>query len=138
MSFRSYIQRLAASGDLITIGEPVSTKYELPGVLNEFEPKPVLFEHIREADFKVVGNLFPTKLAFADYFGLDSSEIIPTLARAIERRSSPRVISNAPCQEVVITNPDLDRLPILKHFENDGGRYMTSGVMVGKHGDHGH
>jgi UbiD family decarboxylase len=33
--------------------------------------------------------------------------------------------------------PDLDQLPILRHFDNDGGRYITSGVMIAKHPDHG-
>ncbi|MGB3701426.1 MAG: UbiD family decarboxylase [Anaerolineales bacterium] len=137
MSFRSYIERLAASGDLIIITEPISTSCEISAVLKGFEPKAVLFENIREADFIVAGNIFPTKAAFADYFGLDLSEIIPTLTRAIEVRSSPQVISEAACQEVVIMRPDLDQLPILRHFDNDGGRYITSGVMIAKHPDHG-
>jgi UbiD family decarboxylase len=42
-------------------------------------------------------------------------------------------VGTAPCQEVVITEPDLDQLPILKHFENDGGNYITSGVVVANH-----
>lgn len=32
---------------------------------------------------------------------------------------------------------DLDRLPILLHSENDGGRYITSGVCVARHPDLG-
>jgi UbiD family decarboxylase len=133
MSFRSYIKRLAARGDLITISEPISTIYEIAGVLKELEPKPVLFEHPHETKFEVVGNLFPSKTAFADYFDLSTDEIIPNLAGAIEQRSPPEIVPEAPCQEVVITNPNLDQLPILRHFENDGGPYITSGVVVARH-----
>ncbi|MHA1937919.1 MAG: UbiD family decarboxylase domain-containing protein, partial [Candidatus Thorarchaeota archaeon] len=133
MSFRSHIKRLAARGDLITISEPISTTYEIAGVLKELEPKPVLFEHPQETKLEVVGNLFPSKTSFADYFDLSTDEIIPTLAAAIEQRSPPSIVAEAPCQEVVISNPDLNQLPILRHFNDDGGRYITSGVVVARH-----
>ena len=137
MSFRTYIERLAVRQDLVTISEPISTRYEMASALKELEPRPVLFENPRETQFRVLGNLFPNKAAFADYFNLSVEEIIPTLSAAIEQRSPPRVVSEAPCQEVVVTNPDLDQLPILRHFENDGGRYITSGVVVAKHPHYG-
>ena len=137
MSHRSYIKRLTARGNLVTISEPISSTYEISGMLKKLEPSPVLFEQVREVDFKVVGNLFPSKAAFADYFDLSTDEIIPTLARAIEGRSPPNLVSEAPCQEVVSTNPDLDQLPILRHFENDGGKYITSGVVIAKHPRYG-
>jgi UbiD family decarboxylase len=137
MSFRNYIKRLATRGDLVEVSKPISCTYEISGVLKRLDPTPVLFEQVREMDFKVVGNLFPSKAAFADYFDLSIEEIIPTLARAIEGRSPPNVLSEAPCQEVVSTHPDLDQLPILRHFENDGGKYITSGVVVAKHPRYG-
>jgi UbiD family decarboxylase len=137
MSFRTYIERLAVRQDLVTISEPISTRYEMASALKELEPRPVLFENPRETQFRVLGNLFPNKAAFADYFNLSVEEIIQTLSAAIEQRSPPRIVSEAPCQEVVVTNPDLDRLPILRHFENDGGRYITSGVVVAKHPHYG-
>ena len=137
MSFREHIELLSAREDLITINEPITTKYEIAAVLKELEPQPVLFENPRETQFRVIGNLFPSKESFADYFNLTIDKIIPTLSNAIEQRSPPTVISEAPCQEVVSINPDLDQLPILRHFENDGGKYITSGVVVAKHPQYG-
>ena len=133
MSFRSYIKRLAERGNLVTVHEPISKTYLAAGVLKGLETEPVLFEDIRESEFRVVGNLFPSKRDFADYFGLTKDEIIPTLARVIEDRSPPQVVTEGPCQEVLIPNPDLDTLPILRHFSGDGGNYITSGVVVAKH-----
>ena len=80
MSFRKYIELLAAREDLITVNEPISTKYEIAAVLKELEPQPVLFENLRDTQFRVLGNLFPNKSAFADYFNLSKAEIILTLA----------------------------------------------------------
>jgi 2,5-furandicarboxylate decarboxylase 1 len=137
MSFRSYIERLAGREDLITINEPVSTRFEIAAVLKKMEPQPVLFEHTRETEFRVIGNLFPNKVAFADYFNLSAEKIIPTLAEAIEQRSPARVVPEAPCQEIVRTDPDLDQLPVLGHFENDGGKYITSGVVIARHPSYG-
>mgnify|MGYP001825483596 CR=1 FL=1 len=96
-----------------------------------------MFEEIHDSGFRAAGNIFPTKAAFAEYFGIATNEIIPALIEAVEERSSPELVSEGACQEVVIDPPDLDLLPILQHFENDGGRYITSGVIIAKHPDHG-
>ena len=42
----------------------------MAGILKELEPRPVLFENVKESPFKVMGNLFCSKAAFADYFSL--------------------------------------------------------------------
>jgi 4-hydroxy-3-polyprenylbenzoate decarboxylase len=55
------------------------------------------------------------------------------MVAAIDRRSPCPVIAAAPCQEEVILEPDLDRLPILRHCEWDGGRYISSGVVISRH-----
>ena len=106
-------------------------------MLKQLEPAPVLFESVRESPFRVVGNLFCSKAAFADYFGMPVSEIIPLLTRAIEQRSPCPVVEQAPCQEVVDLQPDLDSLPILRHCEKDGGNYISSGVVIARHPRYG-
>lgn len=137
MSFRNYIKRLEDQDQLVIVDNPVSCTYEMSAVLKKLEPRPVIFAQPREVNFRVVGNLFPNKAAFADYFNLPTGEIIPTLSRAIENRSAPQIVSAAACQEVVIADPDLDQLPILRHFAGDGGRYITSGVVISKHPQYG-
>ena len=137
MSLRKTIARLKDRGTLIHVTEPVSKTLEIAGVLKGLEPTPVLFEDVRESRFRVAGNLFCSKESFADYFGVKVSDIIPTLARAIEERSPPEVIDDAPCQEVLVTDPDLDQLPILKHSDKDGGNYISSGVVITKHPQYG-
>lgn len=137
MSFRDYLRRLEARGDLARVRAPISKTYEIAGVLKRIEPRPVLFERVIEAPFRVAGNLFCGKAAFADYFGMPVSGIIPALARAIEQRAPCRVARDAPCQEVVCLAPDLDALPIPRHCENDGGNYISAGVMIARHPKHG-
>ncbi|MBP1694003.1 MAG: ubiD [Chloroflexi bacterium] len=137
MSFRSHLQKLAERGLLVEVNAPISREYEIAGVLKQLEPKPVLFSQVKESRFRVAGNLFTSKAAFADYFGVSTKDIIPLLSDAIERRSQPEVIEHAACQDVVDLAPDLDRLPILLHCVGDGGRYISSGVFAARHPRYG-
>ncbi len=139
MSLRGYIQSLEQSGKLVVVREPVSKRYEIAGILKKLEPRPVLFEQVKESCFRVIGNLFCGKRPFADYFGIQPSQIIAALSEAIDSASRPADWSGgvAPCQEVVSLEPDLDALPILYHCEGDGGHYISSGVFLARHPEHG-
>jgi UbiD family decarboxylase len=137
MTLRSYFQHLAENGNLITVDEPVSKTYEIAAVLKKLEPRPVLFENVKKSEFRVIGNLLCNKQQFAAYFGISVSDIIPTLTKAIEQRSDPEIIETAPCQEVVHLEPNLDDLPIPIHFTNDGGPFITAGVVIAKHSKYG-
>jgi UbiD family decarboxylase len=122
---------------LLHVSEPISKVFEIAGVLKQMEPAPVLFENIRESAYPVAGNLFCSKAAFADYFGIQVAELIPFLTAGIRNRRPPEIVASAPCQEVVELDPDLDRLPILFHCDRDGGNYISSGVVLAKHPVHG-
>ena len=137
MSLRAYLKRLADAGRLVTVAAPISKHYAAAGVLKKLEPAPVLFERLEESPFRVAGNLFCTKADFADYFGIPVAQITPRLIQAIEARSAPEVVSQAPCQEVVNLKPDLDELPLLRHCQGDGGNYISSGVWVARHPQYG-
>ncbi len=133
MSLRSTLQKLEETGNLLSISTPVSKTYEMAGILKELEPKPVLFTQVKESPFQVMGNLFCSKADFADYLNLQVKDIIPNLIQGIETRSPCPIITEAPCQEIVINEPDLDSLPILRHCALDGGNYISSGVFITRH-----
>ena len=133
MSFRSYLKSLESRRALAHVTEPISKNLEIAGVLKKLGPTPVLFHHVQESDFQVTGNLFCSKAAFADYFGISVHQIIPTLSKAIEQRHPCEIVTSAPCQEVIDLHPDLDALPILRHCSLDGGNYISSGVFIARH-----
>ena len=97
----------------------------------------MLFSHIKESEFRVAGNLFCTKAAFAEYLGIQTHEIIPTLIKAIDQHSPCEIIQVGPCQEEVDLAPNLERLPLLRHCAGDGGRYISSGVVIARHPRYG-
>lgn len=130
MILEEYIKNLQQEGKITTVSKSITRNLEIAGVLKTLEPTPVLFEDVKESQFRVAGNLFCNKAQVADYFGITTEEIIPTLTKAIENRSKPEETDKAPCQEVVEENVDLDMLPILIHNKVDGGPYISSGVVV--------
>ncbi|HMD88876.1 MAG TPA: UbiD family decarboxylase [Anaerolineaceae bacterium] len=137
MSLRDYLKKLDETGRLLHVSAPISKNYEIAGVLKKVEPEAVLFEKVKDSDFRVVGNLFGSKAAFASYFGIPISEIIPALTRAINQHSPCQIVTEAPCQQVVESKPDLDLLPILRHCEQDGGNYISSGIVIARHPNYG-
>jgi 2,5-furandicarboxylate decarboxylase 1 len=137
MTLRAYLEQLAESDQLRTLLSPVSTEYEIAGILKSMEPQAVMFDHVNGNPFRVVGNLVCTKQAIASYLEIPIRQLIPTLIQAIDTRQDCPVTSSAPCQEVVDEHPDLDTLPILRHCALDGGKYISSGVFIARHPKYG-
>ena len=133
MYFREYLDKQGKDGKITRIKKDVSIDIEAAAVLKAAEPTPLLFENVKGyTDFQVAGNVFCTKESIADYFNITTADLIPKLTAAIDNRSPPEEISSPPCQEVIMDAVDLDKLPILKHNERDGGRYISSAVVVTK------
>jgi UbiD family decarboxylase len=137
MPLREYLEKLKSNNRIKRVSKDISKTYQISAVIQELEPTPVIFDHVKESGFQVFGNLLCSKAAFADYLNIEPAAIIPTLTKAIRDRSPCEEITEAPCQEVTISSPDLEKIPILKHFENDGGNYITSGVFIAKHPEYG-
>jgi len=137
MGFREYINQIDEEGLLRKVDVEVSKKLEISGILKEIEPTPVMFNNIQESEFRVVGNIFCTKNVIASYFSVTPVDLIPMLSKAISERSEPEIVIKAPCQEVIESSIDLDKLPILFHCEKDGGNYISSAVVITRDPDYG-
>jgi len=128
---RDFIKRLKLSDELVVIRKPVSREFIAAGILKELDGKPVLFEKIKESNFKVVGNVFSTRELIGKSLGIPKEKLLFRIAHAIDNPTEPQLVEKAPCQEVA-EEADLDKLPILTHCKKDGGPYVTSGVIVAK------
>jgi len=137
MGFRDYLEGLDGKGLLKKVDVEVSKKLEISGILKEMEPTPVMFNNVKESEFRVAGNMFCTKDVIASYFGVSPADLIPMLSKAIDNRSEPEIVTKAPCQDVIETSGDLDKIPILYHCDRDGGNYISSAVVVTRDPDYG-
>ncbi len=135
MSLKSFVEKLDERGALLRVKKKPKAELEAAALIKEFNDRPLLFENgIAESDVPFVANVYSTKPLVADYFGIAQNELIPRMIKALDSPSAPGEWSGgvAPCQEVVETNVDLYKLPIVKCYEKEAGRYLSSGVYFVK------
>ncbi len=137
MGFRNFIEALDKSGELTRITKPVSTEYELAGIISALGEKPVYFEKVKESSYPVVAGLVPSKELISRALGIPKDKLLPKLSRAIEHPVPPQVAEKGECQEAVETDVDLTKLPIMRYTNKDGGKYITSAVSIIKNPEFG-
>jgi 2,5-furandicarboxylate decarboxylase 1 len=137
MNLREFLKKLEEEGKLFRIKKEVSIEYEIANVINTLCEQPVIFENVKGYDFPVFGGITSSRDVIAEGLGTTKEKLLFKLVDALRNPKEPEIISNAPCQEVVEEEPDLDKLPILMHLPGDGGRYATATVATIKDPDTG-
>ena len=155
---REYIADLEAHGELIRIAEPVSAELEITEITDrvskgpEAQNKALLFENVIGYDIPVLINALGSHKRMQMALGVSSYDevadrireyIKPEIPESLSDKISkvmqlaevrnflPKLIKNAPCQEVVILSENspseqlLDKLPIIKCWPGDGGPFVT-------------
>jgi UbiD family decarboxylase len=132
VGLRNFIQTLQKNGELTTITKPVSTEYEMAGIIAANGEKPVYFEKVKESTVPVVAGLVSSKELICRSMGITKAQLLPKLLSAIEHPEPPQMAAQAACQEVVESEVDLTKLPIMRYTEADGGKYIASAVSIVK------
>ncbi len=130
MKFRNFIEHCRKSAILRTVKKEVSQDLEIAAVLKSLDGRPVLFENVAGSKYAVVGGLYSSRDLVTEALEIGKSEMIRVLSGAIENHTKNEVVDSAPCQEIIESGVDLDKLPILRYFPRDGGRYVTSGLAI--------
>jgi len=158
---REFIARLEARGELKRIAVPIDPKLEMTEiadrVLRAGGPA-LLFEKPTRGEMPVLANLFGTPQRVALGMGVegdwraslrevgrllaylkepeppkglrDAWEKLPLLKQVLNM--APKVVSSAPCQEIVWEGKDVDlsRLPVMTCWPGDAGPLITWGLTV--------
>ncbi len=162
VDLRDFIERLRAAGELAEITVPVSSELEITEITDRVSKErgpALLFTNVDDGDVPVLTNQFGSAKRLAIAFGVDDIDEVGAhitdllkltkppkgfgakLATArklggVARSVPPKVVkqSSAPCQQVVKTGDDvnLDELPILTCWPEDGGRYVTLPLVFTK------
>ena len=130
MNLRSFLAKLEKEKQLVRIKKEVSIKYEIANIMYSLDEKPVIFEKVKGYDFPVFGGITSNRDIIAEALGTTKDKLLFKLVDALRNPIKPEMVDKAPCQEVVIKNPDIDRLPLLFHLPGDGGRYATATVST--------
>lgn len=131
MNFRETIEHARADGYLVEIDTPTTPELEMARVIYRYDGRPVLFTNVSGHEgWNVLAGIASSREYFARAIDVPLHKLTHRLAEALENPVEPLLSDEAPCQEVVETDVDLSRIPILRHFANDGGPYMTASIVI--------
>ena len=145
LDLRSFLEDLeqADPGSILRIPEPVDLDFDVTAVAMELEARgraPVVrFDKVGQSPFPIVANLFGDRRRYAQALGVPEADLIETWGGLGDRIIDPVVLETGPVLDTVLTGSSLDlgALPIMNHFAEDGGRYITNGIVVAKDPDTG-
>jgi 2,5-furandicarboxylate decarboxylase 1 len=136
---RHFLSVLQKHGELLSVVDAVDLQFEICEFLHQMDRAhgpALMFERIAGHSMKVVGNLVGTKKRLALAFGLKNEDkLLETYHKRRGRAGKPRRVKDGPVKEVVLRGGkqvDLNALPIPTYHENDGGPYITCGILTSK------
>ena len=133
---RNYISQIKKSKDLKIVKTKVSTQFEIAGITAKVDGlHAVLFENIKESNFRLVANLLGTRKRFALAVGDTEDHIHKKIISAIKKAKQPKIISSGKFMENKSKN--LFSLPIVTHFEKESGPFITSSIVYTKNPETG-
>jgi len=163
-SLKQFVSFLEERKELVRITEPVKADLEITEITDRVTKAggpALLFENVvqvdgRRSQFPLLINAYGTWKRMAWSLGVEDVEdiareidglikttppssfleklrLLPKLAKI--GSYLPKVVSRGPCQDVVMSEPDLTILPYLKCWPDDGGPYITLPIVITKHPD---
>lgn len=151
-----FISFLEKKGEIVRIKEKVSYTLEIAEITDRVSKKggPALFfENVEGSEFPVVTNLFGSFKRMAWALGVeDVNDVAQRIVQLLNQKPPegfidkikmipqllefakffPKIVKNAPCQEVVEREPDVTKLPALFCWPKDGGRFITLPLVFTK------
>jgi UbiD family decarboxylase len=137
MDLRSFLKKLENDQKLTRITKPVSHQFEAANLIYSLDERPILFDNITGFDFPLFAGITSSRDIIAEGLGTTKEKLLFKLVDALKNPEVPKIVDSAPCQENVIAEPDLSKLPILHHLNGDGGRYLSASVCTIKDPDDG-
>ncbi len=133
---RSYISKVKKVKELHTVTTAVSTKFEIAGITAKVDGShAVMFEKIKESDFRLVSNLVGTRKRFGIAVGGTESDIHEKIISAIRKAKKPKVVPTGKFMENKSKN--ILSMPIVTHFEKESGPFITSSIAYAKNPETG-
>jgi 2,5-furandicarboxylate decarboxylase 1 len=131
---KGFVEYLKENGELLTLSNPLAPKFEISTILSELgkeETPALLFEKVKGYSFPVVGNLLGTKKRLSMALGIDQENFFENALSKLEKKLPPILVKDRSPKEVINKKEKVDLLkllPILTHYANDSGPYITSGI----------
>jgi UbiD family decarboxylase len=131
---KEFLRSLEASGSLISFKDKISPDYQISSVLTEFQDRAFLFANVAGSSIQVAGNLYGTRSMVELGLKLREGTLVQSLDESYRNPSSSKGhISNFKKSDWDFSgDADLSKLPVLNHFDNEAGHYLTAGIVAAK------
>jgi len=132
-TLRKLIEQLDQEGNLEKVTQQISTKYEAPYILKEYDGrKAVFFSNVKGYDIPIVGNLCCRRDFIAKGLNVSTDKLADRILYGIRNPIKPKIVEDGPSQEKIEGEVNLHKLPVLMHYEYDKAPYITSGIVIAK------
>ncbi|MHC9292118.1 UbiD family decarboxylase [Mycobacterium sp. LTG2003] len=139
--FREFLDALRARGELIDVERPVALDLEIAKAMRKSASVagPAIVFTNNGTEFPLVGGVYNSRAKALIAYGCDEDTVVPHILRGLAHRIPPVVIEHAPVHENVIIDDDIDlsTLPVPRYSPDDGGPYITPGIVVSRDPDTG-
>ena len=152
---RDWLDHLRSAGELHEVTAEVDPHLEITEIADRVtkagDGPALLFSNVQGSELPLLINQFATERRTCMAFGVDRLdelgervqdvlEMTPPEGmmdkiRALGKLKSladsrPKVVRSGPCQEVVLDPPDLDKLPMMTCWPEDGGAFITLPAVI--------
>lgn len=133
MSLRDFIQVMDRKAEILRVKDEVSTQFEVPYLIKEFDKKGSLlfFEKTIGTRVKVVANVCGTRKRILNALNVYEKDLYHRLLESWRSPQKPKIVEDGPVKGVR-EKVDLSKIPVLTHFENDPAPYITAAVVYAK------
>lgn len=131
MSLRDFLLQMEKNKEVLHVNDKVSTRFQIPYIISKLNlDEPILlFEDVKGYKTKVVANVSGTRNRICRALGVNEQSLYEKLIEAWRYPTRPKMTKNAPIKECIEKDVDLSKIPVLTHYENDAGPYITSAII---------
>jgi len=125
---KEFLKIIEKDFGVIKIDNEVSSIFEAAKILREHPKEAVILENVKESDIPVISGICNTRDKIARALNTDVAGITHRIIQGME---TPQAVQNiGKISENYSTSlANLNKLPILTHYQRDGGAYITAGVI---------
>jgi len=133
MSLRDFLKQMEKTKEVLHVKEEVSTDFETSFMMKKLDDRGLilLFEKIKNHKTKIVANVCGTRSRICRAVDSDQDRLYQKLADSWQNPRKPSIARNGAIKEVV-EKVNLQKIPVLTHFDKDAGPYITSAVIHAK------
>jgi 2,5-furandicarboxylate decarboxylase 1 len=134
--FREFLTALRHKGELVDVDRPVALDLEVAKAMRKSASVagPAIVFTNNGTEFPLVGGVYNSRAKALIAYGCDEANVVQHILSGLSQRIAPVVIENAPVHENVILGADIDlsTLPVPRYSPDDGGPYITPGIVVSR------